>query len=50
LNGQTVLFVARISGLAEKAIGWQAFFVRFFEIFLTVWNRGLRGYVVSGPD
>jgi len=34
LNGQTVLFVARISGLAEKAIGWQAFFVRFLKFFL----------------
>jgi len=33
LNGQTGLFVARISRLAEEAQGWQAFFVSFFEIF-----------------
>ena len=34
LNGQTGLFVARISGLAEEANGWQAFFSVFFEFFL----------------
>jgi hypothetical protein len=34
LNGQTVLFVARISGVAEEANGWQAFFLNFFEFFL----------------
>src|SRR5437899_12693443 len=34
LNGQMGVFVARISGLAEKARGWQAFFSVFFEFFL----------------
>src|SRR5213078_99710 len=34
LNGQTGLFVARSSGLAEEANGWQAFFSVFFEFFL----------------
>jgi hypothetical protein len=34
LNGQTVLFVARRSGLAEEANGWQAFF-SIFETFFT---------------
>jgi len=34
LNGQTVLFVARIPGLAEEANGWQAFFVSFLKFFL----------------
>src|SRR5438094_10395060 len=33
LNGQTGLFVARSSGLAEEANGWQAFFSVFFEFF-----------------
>jgi hypothetical protein len=33
LNGQTGLFVARISGLAEEAKGWQAFFVSFLNFF-----------------
>jgi len=36
LNGQTGLFVARSSGLAEEANGWQAFFSVFFEFF---WPR-----------
>jgi hypothetical protein len=33
LNGQPGLFVARISGLAEEAKGWQAFFSLFFNFF-----------------
>jgi hypothetical protein len=33
LNGQTGLFVARISGLAEEAKGWQAFFATFLNFF-----------------
>jgi hypothetical protein len=33
LNGQTGLFVARISGLAEEVNGWQAFFATFFKFF-----------------
>jgi hypothetical protein len=39
LNGQTGLFVARISGLAEEANGWQAFFSVFFEFFLAARAR-----------
>src|SRR5439155_10901905 len=34
LNGQTGLFVARSSGLAEEVNGWQAFFSVFLKFFL----------------
>jgi len=34
LNGQRGLFVARLSGLAEELIGWQAFFSVFLKVFL----------------
>jgi hypothetical protein len=35
LNGQTGVFVARISGLAEEGSGWQAFFLEFFAGFFS---------------